>query len=69
MKGFIQAEMVGRYCWKREQHMQKQEVSTEHAAGTESAGGTARVGCEAGRWETGLRCSAGECGPCRARPS
>ena len=49
--------------------MQKQEVSTEHAAGTESAGGTARVGCEAGRWETGLRCSAGECGPCRACPS
>lgn len=42
VKGVIQAEMVGRYSRRKEQPVRRQEVNTEHAAGTGSAYGGAR---------------------------
>lgn len=46
--------------------MQRQEVITEHGAGTGSACGSARkvVRLEEARWKTGLRRKVRECGLC-----
>lgn len=42
VKGVIQAEMVGRYSRRKEQPVRRQEVNTEHGAGTGSVCGGAR---------------------------
>lgn len=44
--------------------MQRQEVSTEHGGWNRKGLWKNQGASEAGRWETGLRCSAGECGLC-----
>lgn len=49
VKGVIPAEMVGRYSWKSSQHVQRQEVSTEHGARTGSGCGGVRGMATPGR--------------------